>query len=273
MRNIPDNSLAYPVLIERSNGSGSGFFVNSERAVYLVTARHVLFDERGRLQDDTASLTFYGDGLQQLGISLDLAQLRASQDIEGHVTADVAAVRIGVRAGEQVNMLEGVAGIGPSPTPENRFVSAGVEEFCDFDQVLISNEVFVFGYPDSVGMPDQIDRSRPLLRHGIVAGTNAVNSTIIIDCAVCQGSSGGMVIQVDRESMRTTYKIFGVVTTMVPFVESFKSLEYGTINRNVGNSGYAVVESSDRIRELINIIEAWDTAPGANPAAKWPSLD
>lgn len=273
MRNIPDNYLAYPVLIELPNGSGSGFFVNSERAVYLVTARHVLFDERGRLQADTASLTFYGDGLQPLGISLDLAQLRASQDIEGHVTADVAAVRIGVRAGEQVNMLEGAAGIGPSPTPENRFVSAGVGDFCDFDQVLISNEVFVFGYPNSVGMPDQIDRSRPLLRHGIVAGTNAINSTIIID-AVCQGTSGGMVIQVERgEGVQTTYRVFGVVTTMVPFVETFKSLEYGTINRNIENSGYAVVESSDRIRELINIIEAWDIAPGANPVAKWPGLD
>lgn len=44
-RAIPDDNLAYPVLISLGNGtSGSGFYLNSSDAVYLVTAKHVLFE-------------------------------------------------------------------------------------------------------------------------------------------------------------------------------------------------------------------------------------
>jgi hypothetical protein len=44
-RAIPDDNLAYPVLITLGNGSsGSGFFLNTSDAVYLVTAKHVLFN-------------------------------------------------------------------------------------------------------------------------------------------------------------------------------------------------------------------------------------
>src|ERR1700733_4567254 len=44
-RAIPDDNLAYPVLITLRNGStGSGFYLNNGKAIYLVTAKHVLFD-------------------------------------------------------------------------------------------------------------------------------------------------------------------------------------------------------------------------------------
>src|ERR1700691_2639842 len=43
-RAIPDDNLAYPVLVTLGdNSSGSGFFLNDGNAVYLVTARHVLY--------------------------------------------------------------------------------------------------------------------------------------------------------------------------------------------------------------------------------------
>jgi len=49
-RDIPDNNLAYPVLLLSKTEadkieSGSGFFYNKENAVYLITARHVLFKD------------------------------------------------------------------------------------------------------------------------------------------------------------------------------------------------------------------------------------
>src|ERR1035437_6546772 len=45
-RAIPDDNLAYPVLISVGNGSsGSGFFLNTNNAVYLVTSKHVLFNQ------------------------------------------------------------------------------------------------------------------------------------------------------------------------------------------------------------------------------------
>jgi hypothetical protein len=43
---IPDDYLVYPVLlVSKDGGSGSGFFYNKDDAIYLITARHVLFRE------------------------------------------------------------------------------------------------------------------------------------------------------------------------------------------------------------------------------------
>ena len=41
---LPEDNLAYPVRIEVPGGGGTGFFVRREREIFLVTARHVLFD-------------------------------------------------------------------------------------------------------------------------------------------------------------------------------------------------------------------------------------
>jgi hypothetical protein len=48
LRTIPDDNLAYPVLVTLSNGAqASGFFVNGASAIYLITARHLLFGGDG----------------------------------------------------------------------------------------------------------------------------------------------------------------------------------------------------------------------------------
>ncbi len=47
MRAVPDDNLAYPVLIALKSGEqGTGFFFNTTTASFLVTARHVLFKEK-----------------------------------------------------------------------------------------------------------------------------------------------------------------------------------------------------------------------------------
>jgi len=47
---LPEDNLAYPVQILAEGGGGTGFFVRRERDLFLVTARHVLFDQAsGRL--------------------------------------------------------------------------------------------------------------------------------------------------------------------------------------------------------------------------------
>jgi hypothetical protein len=42
-RAIPHDDLAYPVRVEIHGSGGSGFFLNTERQTYFVTAKHVLF--------------------------------------------------------------------------------------------------------------------------------------------------------------------------------------------------------------------------------------
>src|ERR1700687_4331190 len=59
-RAIPDDNLAYPVLITLKNAStGTGFYVNNGKAIYLVTAKHVLFDNVDKLLDDRLTLLSY----------------------------------------------------------------------------------------------------------------------------------------------------------------------------------------------------------------------
>src|ERR1035438_5994369 len=66
-RSIPDDNLAIPVLITIGNTTGSGFFVNTPAATYLVTAKHVLFDPIRRiLIDSTFTLTSYSKDLSDL---------------------------------------------------------------------------------------------------------------------------------------------------------------------------------------------------------------
>jgi hypothetical protein len=44
-RALPDDNLGYPVLISFDGGVfGSGFYLDTSSALYLVTAKHVLFD-------------------------------------------------------------------------------------------------------------------------------------------------------------------------------------------------------------------------------------
>src|SRR5712691_4990649 len=81
MRAIPDDNLAYPVLITLKNGSqGSGFFFNASKASFLVTARHVLFKEKtDDLLDFEAEIVSYAKDPREQGkneFTLDLKALK-----------------------------------------------------------------------------------------------------------------------------------------------------------------------------------------------------
>src|SRR5271166_2532588 len=51
---LPDDNLGYPVLIKLNNGNtGSGFYLKSGTALYLVTAKHVLYNPQTQTLLDT----------------------------------------------------------------------------------------------------------------------------------------------------------------------------------------------------------------------------
>jgi hypothetical protein len=78
-----------------------------------------------------------------------------------------------------------------------------------------------------------------------VAGKNQITRTIIIDCPVYPGNSGGPVIEVESQGPISVYKAIGVVTQFVP----------GTVWGNTVNSGYAVVVPMDRVLETVERLE------------------
>jgi hypothetical protein len=122
-----------------------------------------------------------------------------------------------------------------------------------YDDVLPGNDVYVYGYPVSIGMESmpQFDSHQPLLRKGVVAGKYESRHTIIIDCPVYGGNSGGPVVQAWPYGVGgTKFKVMGIVTEFVPFDESrVNPVPAGAL---ATNSGYAVVEPADRILELLN---------------------
>jgi hypothetical protein len=99
----------------------------------------------------------------------------------------------------------------------------------------------------------QIDHRTPLVRAGIVAGKNHIDGSVILDCRVDGGNSGGPVLQVseDTEGNRK-YRVIGLVSEFVPSAEEWVSQTRGQVSVNISNSGYAVVEPMDSIWELIH---------------------
>ncbi|MFG3597867.1 hypothetical protein [Bradyrhizobium sp. RDI18] len=96
MSALPQNNLTYPVLISAgTGGNGSGFYLNTDDAMYLVTACHVLFKNNLELYPGIVHLTsLASDFTSKAHFELDGAQLLASGTLKKHPTADVAVCKI-----------------------------------------------------------------------------------------------------------------------------------------------------------------------------------
>jgi hypothetical protein len=101
-RAIPEDNLAYPVLIVFPGGTGSGFYLNANNAMYLVTAKHVLFyvdpiSKKEKLRDGPVNALSYSkdraDSRRNI-LNLNLAALNAAGYIKSHATEDVAVIKV-----------------------------------------------------------------------------------------------------------------------------------------------------------------------------------
>lgn len=257
MRDLPDDNLSYPVLVEIADGSGSGFYFHTEKKLFLVTALHVLYldqDKKKALRGSTVTLTYYDKDITikspaKLHIDLSSSKIRKN-DLKDIALIEIADIALKDDGTFTINFVKGVQREGSSRVT---LVAVPPKSLKKFHEVLVSNEVFILGYPSSLGSgePPQIDPKQPLLRKGIVAGLNTKNETIILDCPVYFGNSGGLAIEVDSSPAHgRQFRIIGVVSQFIPFVEQLKSAQLGYTNLNFENSGYSVVVPMDTIYEL-----------------------
>jgi hypothetical protein len=120
------------------------------------------------------------------------------------------------------------------------------------NEVLIGNDVVMFGYPTSLGIPPrpqqppQLEPDRPLLRKGVVAGKNITTNSIVLDRPAYYGVSGGPVLEIDRELTVAHFWLIGVVKEFVPYVEMTRTFSI------VSNSGYSVATPMDFVLPLIH---------------------
>ncbi|MFC1592663.1 serine protease [Candidatus Omnitrophota bacterium] len=253
-RVIPDNNLRYPIHVTLGDGSkGSGFYFRHDNRVYFVTARHVLFEKDKNnfiLISTKADLLSYSPDLaidDPTEIELNLDKLNNNGLIKYDKFHDVAIVKIA----ENNNYIDGVT----LKTIGGAIISASTKFMKKFDEVLIGNNVYIFGYPTSLGIKQlpQIDYKRPLLRKGIIAGVNKKKQTIIIDAPTYFGNSGGPVIEAEQvDALNYRFCVIGLVSEIVPFAEEWINKQYRFSNLQIENSGYSVVVPMDKILELMN---------------------
>jgi len=192
---------------------------------------------------------------QQIRIYLDLIILDSAGCIYSHKSHDVACVKIGsIYIEENLKKLDLIQGVRIQRAPGSDLLCVNIKSTKTYKEVLEANEVFLFGYPVSIGIRNmaQIDYSRPLLRKGIVAGKNDSLMTIIIDCISNKGNSGGPVVEVERVSAtKISFKVIGLVSESVPLAETWVNKTYGYGYYTFSNSGYTVLVPIDKILELI----------------------
>jgi hypothetical protein len=132
------------------------------------------------------------------------------------------------------------------------------------DNVYISNDVYVLGFPNSIGVSNhaQIDKERPLIRKGIVSAVNRKHRTITLDCMVFHGNSGSPVLQKTQvRPANFRFDFIGIISEYVPFLMDKGTVRRTSISTNatgekptvvdMGNSGYSIVVPVDIIKELI----------------------
>lgn len=111
MRRIPDDNLSYPFSIALASGAqGTGFVVNADPHLYLVTARHVLFAGK-TLLSDTATVTGYNRTIPAsppVVLKLSLDALLVAKQLRPHATSDVAVAHIAT-LGPPIGMIRSLA--------------------------------------------------------------------------------------------------------------------------------------------------------------------
>jgi trypsin-like peptidase len=263
-RMIPDDNLAYPVLIILKNkagttyGFGSGFYFGTASGEYLVTAKHVIAgglpDEKthkAEIPDMVLQLVSYSKDLptpQRILLSVDFKMLLDKGDVRAHKTRDVAAIKLGVLKEEPDHSLMTLfsPGVTKVEFADSGLVSAGMVAVRKFDQVLVGNDAILYGYPVSLGLPDtqQFDPLRPLLRRAFIAGKDPQKRSLIIDGPVYRGNSGGPVFEVEPEGADINFHLVGIMTEFIPLTE--KAADFTMLL----NSGYSVAEPMDFVLEL-----------------------
>ena len=225
---IPEELLTLPVFISLSNGtSATGFYYNDSTYFYLVTAKHVFFDpQTNQLNSEIADLISYPRDPYKNPYNLLKCNLRLLLDsnlVQNHNRFDIAVALIGRM--ELIDSITPMVNYNIAITRPNpiasKVVQFGKQDILVSKELPVGTEVHIFGYPTSVGTNNfpQLETGQPLLRRGIVAGKNYKLNTIILDCPVYKGNSGGPVVASLIEGLNTKFRLIGVVSQFVPFEE------------------------------------------------------
>jgi hypothetical protein len=270
---LPASHLEFSACITNGTGTASGFVMQASNSVYLVTARHVLFNPEVNnatnytLKNTNSPLicsTYFVETpstnhTRQWTIDAYFALARG--EIKYLTNHDVCLIRF-----QDCNPIN--KHITTSLEWVKWITSGGLFQFEEYffqrmTNVEIGADCYGVGFPSVLGLlnSNALDLSQPLLRKGIIAGTNGQRGVIIADCPVYKGNSGGMVItrsiglgQASGGGIVpvTRWYIIGIQTEFIPVltkIEENPSMGYKSIGYD--NSYYSLVEPMDGILDLV----------------------
>lgn len=263
MGNIPFRKLAAAVHIHSDNTKGSGLLFCKESIIYLVTARHVLYKktESGNFELYTNLITINcpttdidDDNLKRIEVNLV-----NSENAFYNPSYDVCIVKLGTYTltnGNKTLVPDYSDKVNAYEEPEKKSLISGTEAVREMNDVTVTNDVFLLGFPTSLGLnnyTDYFNTNKPIVRKGIISYVNKDKFLIIIDCPVYSGNSGGPVIEVTENDGKKDYSIIGIVSEYIPYKQEWFNYreKYSTVE--YVNSGYAAIVAFDKVNETIEM--------------------
>lgn len=241
-----------------SSGLGTGFLLeSSNNFIYLVTAKHVLFNPTNGALNATNAIcrAFRTDVPADERLTqwtLNLQALLERNQIKSPPNRDIVAVQLCIKIGntEKVDIVS-YSGFITFDSTNSYLITAKPSQCSRMKDVPIGAETLSVGFSSSgtalhpPEAPDSVDAWTPLLRKGLVAGKYEKRGTLVLDSRVYPGDSGGPVMM--KKYLSDTKYIFpliGVQTQVVPGKDKWA--------KELSNSGYSVIEPLDSILDMIN---------------------
>lgn len=237
-------NLTYTTLLSLDNGkaTGSGFLFHANNTDFLVTAKHVLFDDDVlRYKSINVSSLNYNDSIRAM-LSFEIVEIE-EQLILRNQKDDIAIIPLGNIQEGQYNDYVTINQNTPFTIRES--------QIRHLEDLKIANDVFLMGFPTSLKFEglDHFHPAIPLLRKGIIAGIYVLDRIFIIDCSVYYGNSGSPVLELGEDHI---LRLAGVVSRYIPFVIEWRNTrERAITQKDYFNSGYTVCISIDVVLNLI----------------------
>lgn len=259
--------ISLAVLIQIGKGYGSGLYLATEKSIYLVTARHVFW--KAQIDPQTKKLKAFNlinpivdvfsyprdtnfEAADQ--IHVDLRVLINNKQLSFSQTHDVCVFKLADIADGKMQLMEGIT----KRSPNLNINSAHLSMIKPFEEISIAEDLYVIGYPKALAMipTNTFNFNKPLVRKGIVSGKNP-NHTIVIDCAVYPGNSGGPVfitekrIEQTEKGMKMSDKRYlaGIVSKFIPWLNNRSKPAH------MENSGYGQMVAFDQVYEELRKID------------------
>ncbi|MVM33602.1 hypothetical protein GO755_26425 [Spirosoma sp. HMF4905] len=262
---IHQDNFSYSILlsIDRGKSKGSGFRLKYKGFNFLISAKHVFYNEDDKLYGDTLIATCpsspLGNGTITFEIDLTAAKIfkSANSDVciillgkNQHLSEPAGHLKLETGNYKRPATLELEPSVSVLEQSAKHITSLDIEATRNLAEIGIANEVYLMGYPTSLGLTHSkyFDITRPLIRKGIISGVNMKEGTFIIDCPSYQGNSGGPIIEQGEDGY---FRVIGLVSQYIPYETIWYNNRERIKNVEIANSGFSVCVPFDKITELI----------------------